>query len=284
VGDGMDDGDITDFIPAVSSFEDYVELERSKHKLRAERFGIEVREPKLAVIANTGKKYINTRPEITEEEKRKKELRALRFGLGVAEVKDKGEEAATDASATQLGDDEMMDVDIREERQDVNLFVPRRLDSIHVYGTDDMDTNALFEFFKDYNPKIAEWINDSSCNIVFKDTEDARRALEGKSKPMENFASLVPEGADEATINKLNVGQYSWREGLTLGKKLLLRVATTADIRPSKPKPSVFYKKLFDEKDTRVARGDAKTFVKVGRSDSEAQHRERRNNKKKESG
>lgn len=54
-------------------------------------------------------------------------------------------------------------LDIREERQDVNAFVPRRLDTIHVYGTDDLDTAALFAFFKDYNPQFAEWINDSSC-------------------------------------------------------------------------------------------------------------------------
>lgn len=53
--------------------------------------------------------------------------------------------------------------DLREERKDVALHVQRRLDTIYLYGTDDMSTDDVFNYFKDYGPSFVEWINDSSC-------------------------------------------------------------------------------------------------------------------------
>lgn len=56
--------------------------------------------------------------------------------------------------------------DIREERKDVGADVPRRLDTIYLYGTDDMSTDDVFKYFNDYGPECVEWINDSSCTII----------------------------------------------------------------------------------------------------------------------
>jgi Nuclear cap-binding protein subunit 3 len=56
--------------------------------------------------------------------------------------------------------------DLREDRKDVGLEVQRRLDTIYLYGTDNMSTDAVFQYFKDYGPSSIEWINDSSCMSI----------------------------------------------------------------------------------------------------------------------
>ncbi|XP_023236858.1 nuclear cap-binding protein subunit 3-like [Centruroides sculpturatus] len=38
-----------------------------------------------------------------------------------------------------------------------------RLDAIHFRGVNDMSTEDIFDYFKDYSPSSIEWINDISC-------------------------------------------------------------------------------------------------------------------------
>lgn len=47
----------------------------------------------------------------------------------------------------------------------------------------------------------------------------------------------------------------------------IFRIATTADIRPTKPKPSVFYKKLFDEPGSKRRKATDEKYVEVERLD-----------------
>lgn len=58
--------------------------------------------------------------------------------------------------------------DLREERKDVGADIPRRLDTIYLYGTDDMSTADVFKYFDGYGPECVEWINDSSCTQLFQ--------------------------------------------------------------------------------------------------------------------
>jgi len=99
-----------------------------------------------------------------------------------------------------------------------------------MHGTDNMHTKDVLKYFIEYGPSHVEWINDSSCNIVFEDIFTAKRALEGTS-------TLTPES---------NEHPNPWRKGQEYNKKsnsIMLRFATTEDIKPpdSDPKKSAFY-------------------------------------------
>lgn len=69
---------------------------------------------------------------------------------------------------------------------------------IYVYGTDYLSTNDILEYFKSHSPdKAVEWINDSSCVVVFASKEAALNAYqngtlesENKQKPKFVFTNL----------------------------------------------------------------------------------------------
>jgi hypothetical protein len=58
-----------------------------------------------------------------------------------------------------------------------------RQDAVHVYGLDFLKTGHMEEIFGQFNHRYVEWINDSSANVVFKNLDSARRALESLSYP-----------------------------------------------------------------------------------------------------
>lgn len=41
-----------------------------------------------------------------------------------------------------------------------------RLNTLHVRGTENMSTEDIFNYFKDYGPAAIEWINDYSCTFL----------------------------------------------------------------------------------------------------------------------
>ncbi|XP_078278464.1 nuclear cap-binding protein subunit 3 [Rhinoraja longicauda] len=52
-----------------------------------------------------------------------------------------------------------------------------RLEALHVTGVDEMSTEEIFAYFKEYPPSSIEWIDDSSCNVVWLDDVTAARAM-----------------------------------------------------------------------------------------------------------
>ncbi|XP_029957305.1 nuclear cap-binding protein subunit 3 [Salarias fasciatus] len=57
-----------------------------------------------------------------------------------------------------------------------------RLEAIHVSGVDDMSTQDVFGYFKEYPPAHIEWIDDTSCNVVWLDDDTSIRALINSSR------------------------------------------------------------------------------------------------------
>ena len=53
-----------------------------------------------------------------------------------------------------------------EGRIDADPSLPRRLDTIHMYGVDLMNSKDVLRYFTEYGPKNVEWINDSSCKYL----------------------------------------------------------------------------------------------------------------------
>ncbi|XP_070773536.1 nuclear cap-binding protein subunit 3 [Enoplosus armatus] len=61
--------------------------------------------------------------------------------------------------------------------------IPRlRLEAIYVTGVDDMSTQDVFGYFKEYPPAHIEWIDDMSCNVVWLDDNTSVRALVNSSR------------------------------------------------------------------------------------------------------
>uniref|UniRef100_K3X2N0 Farnesoic acid O-methyl transferase domain-containing protein n=1 Tax=Globisporangium ultimum (strain ATCC 200006 / CBS 805.95 / DAOM BR144) TaxID=431595 RepID=K3X2N0_GLOUD len=114
-----------------------------------------------------------TQEEWTEKQREKEKLleRARKFGLPTADP--------DDASAKL----KPANAKVGRERCDVrgDTMVEFRDDAIHVYSLDDrfqqVRTNDVLEYFVGYGPSYVEWINDSSCTVVFQDPYTAGRAL-----------------------------------------------------------------------------------------------------------
>ncbi|XP_013856277.1 uncharacterized protein C17orf85 homolog, partial [Austrofundulus limnaeus] len=75
------------------------------------------------------------------------------------------------------------------DKEALRKAIPRlRLEAIHVSGVDDMSTQDVFGYFKEYPPAHIEWINDTSCNVVWLDDDTCIRALVNSSR----MADLEP--------------------------------------------------------------------------------------------
>ena len=60
----------------------------------------------------------------------------------------------------------------------------RRPDAVHLYGVDLLATNECLSYFSDYGPTFVEWLDDSSCNVLFEDAGSAMRAIAGRGRPL----------------------------------------------------------------------------------------------------
>ncbi|GIL79725.1 hypothetical protein Vretimale_12371 [Volvox reticuliferus] len=47
-----------------------------------------------------------------------------------------------------------------------------------------MSTKEVLSYFSDYGPVFVEWLDDSSCNVLFNDSSSAKRAIMGKGTPL----------------------------------------------------------------------------------------------------
>ncbi len=60
--------------------------------------------------------------------------------------------------------------DFRDRRLDWVPSATRRPEALHLFGTDNMDTNDVFSYFAAFNPTTIEWVNLSSCELKFRIT------------------------------------------------------------------------------------------------------------------
>ncbi|XP_071110734.1 nuclear cap-binding protein subunit 3-like [Haliotis cracherodii] len=110
----------------------------------------------------------------------KKEERARRFGIEVSQQQ--GMDADVKALYQSLG---IKDADFSHGERGV------RPEAIHIRGTEDMSTQDIFRYFKEFAPGGVEWIDDSSCNVVWADPTTAARAMLKMSRSQESGAELM---------------------------------------------------------------------------------------------
>ncbi|KAG0245422.1 hypothetical protein BGW41_000049 [Actinomortierella wolfii] len=128
--------------------------------------------------ANKSGGFITGFDPTSKEEQEKKARRAARFGLS--------EQASTEASTQPQPletESSGMDVDIDpsvipdELPEAPPITAAIRKDTIYLWGTDRMSTKDVLKYFEDFGPSHVEWIDDTSCNVVFKEYFTAKRAL-----------------------------------------------------------------------------------------------------------
>jgi len=186
-----------------------LEQERGRHQQRAQRFGVPILEPQV----RESKRYVNPHGAFVtgfdpnaDAEQSKRDARMARFG-GVAAAA-----PVVDVDAVHA-----MSIEPLTKRIDPPANADIRSNVVHLYGTDTMNTNQVFEYFRDFGPAELEWLNDSSCNVIFADAPSASRALIGLSREIQQTE---------------NVTRTPWRQAAAYrGIPLLMRMATVVDVK-----------------------------------------------------
>ncbi|GLH03415.1 Uncharacterized protein GBIM_09324 [Gryllus bimaculatus] len=117
------------------------------------------------------------------EDQSKLDERAKRFGLDPVEVK-----SVSDKEFKKLYQSLGMKL------EDAGAEKHYRLNTLHMRGTEEMSTQDIFAYFKDYCAASIEWINDYTCNVVWLDESSAARALLGLSKQIKGLKNSVEKG------------------------------------------------------------------------------------------
>lgn len=131
---------------------------------------IPVRRSLKELLPDTSRRYENkggtfiTGIDVTSKEAiEKKEKRARRFHLRT--------------------EDNVSQRNIVMDREVLKKAIPNiRLEALHLSGVDDMSTQDVFSYFQEYPPAHIEWIDDTSCNVVWLDDVTSTRALINMSR------------------------------------------------------------------------------------------------------
>ncbi|XP_036443800.1 nuclear cap-binding protein subunit 3 isoform X2 [Colossoma macropomum] len=131
---------------------------------------IPVRRSLKELLPDTSRRYENkagafiTGIDVTSKEAiEKKEKRARRFHF--------------------RAEDNLTQRNVVLDRELMKKAIPKiRLEALHLTGVDDMSTQDVFGYFKEYPPAHIEWIDDTSCNVVWLDDVTSTRALINMSR------------------------------------------------------------------------------------------------------
>jgi len=78
-----------------------------------------------------------------------------------------------------------------------NTFI-QRPNCLHVYGVDKLDTKQVFNHFISFQPKFIEWLDDSSCNVIFNDNDITNTAFKSLGIQINNDKrEIIDEKQDE---------------------------------------------------------------------------------------
>jgi hypothetical protein len=112
----------------------------------------------------------------------------------------------------------------KKNREELPDDVEIRNTTLHCFGVDFFSQDEIMEFFANFNPQKVEWINDSSCNVHFEDSETSANAI----------FSLTTQIED-------NAHELDWRKGLDYEKdgrvfNLMIRYGTVLDSKAEETK------------------------------------------------
>ncbi|NXQ96544.1 NCBP3 protein, partial [Sagittarius serpentarius] len=97
------------------------------------------------------------------------------------------------------------------DRDMMKKAIPKvRLDTIYICGVDEMSTQDIFAYFKEYPPAHIEWLDDTSCNVVWLDEVTATRALINMSSLPDQEKTKSRENNEEKTAEKNKKGSLRY--------------------------------------------------------------------------
>jgi len=170
-------------------------------------------------------------------------------------------------------DEESMEVETREPKKEWPVEVKRRPDVLYLHGTDRMSTEDVFRYFDYSKALFVEWINDSSCNVVF----------DSHSSAVQAFTETATQAAEGDSPTGLPPGEspvlYEWRYGKPWRRNTLqLRFATIEDRRPVVPKKSAYFEDLLrnKQKEAKQSHGLSATGSKRGKVSKQKSRRGKR--------
>ena len=202
--------------------ETYEEL-LEKQKRRAERFGIELKEVSFPGMVPEHKRYKNTMLEDQDQS-----LSIPRDESTIEFREKRAERFASEQKHTETWIRETFNLlkEVHKRQNKLPYKGERKLplmnarlssdnsvirpNSIHLYGVDKLSTQDLFQFFILYPPQFIEWLDDSSCNAVFNDEEQANMALESLSHSyepsyeLENEETNIPDNESDSHSNPID--------------------------------------------------------------------------------
>lgn len=191
-----------------------------------------------------------------------REKRAARFG--VVHLSDKeNQHQHGEASSVPV-----VKTDLLERRRDVAVGESIRENVLHVFGVDDLSTAQVMTHFKEYGPTWCEWLNDSSCNVVFEDAFTLARVLRGMATTTEQLPDEPPEKMDDGQGAGVGVAvagegqlteELKWKPAKNVRKRdrlvpLWIRMATERDVRPDIPNPKSRWSRTVNRDDDRDGR------------------------------
>jgi len=133
---------------------------------------------------------------------------------------------------------------------------------------DDMSTKDVFSYFNDFAPGSVEWIDDSSCNVVWDDDFTASRVLMAIGKEIDGHNSAADD-------DMMDTAKIRWKIGPPhpKAKRLLLRLATKKDKKmPGAARRSMYY---LINGNPNSSKGSRKGLVSASRKRKIQQEKER---------
>lgn len=123
-------------------------------------------------------------------------------------------------------------------RREFCHFAPERANVVHCYGVDFLSTKEVLEAFRKFGTKEVEWLDDSSCNIVFGDDVMARDVIkalapkDGVGPQDEHWTRTMPLKLGAGESKQGAKAKAKSKQGAKVAAKeaqFLLRIATEAD-------------------------------------------------------
>ncbi|XP_076836172.1 nuclear cap-binding protein subunit 3 isoform X2 [Brachyhypopomus gauderio] len=157
---------------------------------------VPVRRSLKELLPDTSRKYENkagafiTGIDVTSKEAiEKKEKRARRFHF--------------------RAEDNLARRNVVLDRELMKKAIPKiRLEALHLNGVDDMSTQDVFGYFKEYPPAHIEWIDDTCCNVVWLDDITSTRALINMSRMLDKEVSNTESSKDtDIPVQEREAGQ-----------------------------------------------------------------------------
>lgn len=237
-----------------------VDMDEEKLKARAARFCTEYTPVQVVPAARPSAKSKAVKPVfssgldlLSQDEIEKRQKRAAKFGTPLVNnglqpaltAKEDTKASVPVQNAVDLLQDatpvasELSEAELAdqiEQRRQSAMTAERRPDTVHLHGVDLMTASDCLQFFAEYGNSALEWLNDTSCNVMFEDADSANRAILG-------LGTLAPpeEAPDGFGLTVADVSDVThlWHAGQGFAKgavdnypvPLLFRLATVADVR-----------------------------------------------------